>query len=169
METIVTSEPADLDVIFRLYGIATAFQQSKGMVQWPQFDRQMVETEIREMRQWKLIIEDQIACVWATTFSDPHIWEERNNDHAVYIHRIATEPVFRGRNLVNEIITWAKAYAITHGKRYIRLDTVGNNEGLIKHYTKCGFEFLGLKQLKNTKGLPGHYHNATVSLFELEV
>jgi hypothetical protein len=40
---------------------------------------------------------------------------------------------------------------------------------LINHYKKSGFQFLGLYKLKETKGLPAHYTNATVSLFEKEV
>ena len=67
--------------------------------------------------------------------------------------------------LLSKTITDAKE----NGKKYVRLDTVGDNKGLIKHYTSCGFDFLGLFKLKNTAGLPPHYHNATVSLFELAV
>ncbi|HRG90590.1 MAG TPA: GNAT family N-acetyltransferase, partial [Chitinophagales bacterium] len=81
----------------------------------------------------------------------------------------ATNPDSRGHNLVAQIASWATTYARNNGKQFVRMDTVGNNEGLIKHYTRCGFTFLGLLTLKNTAGLPAHYHNATVSLFELKV
>jgi hypothetical protein len=47
--------------------------------------------------------------------------------------------------------------------------TVGDNSGLINYYTKCGFEFLGLLRLKNTEGLPAHYDNATISLFQITI
>ncbi len=107
--------------------------------------------------------------VCGTTFTDPLIWEEKNNDPSVYIHRIATNPAFRGRNLVEQIVTWSKTYAKQHAKQFVRLDTVGKNEGLIAYYQKCGFRFLGLSTLNNTEGLPAHYHNATVTLFELKV
>lgn len=158
---------ADIDQIFRLYQVATNYQQSKNAVSWPLFDRSMVEAEIAGNRQWKLVIDDAIACVWATTFSDPLIWEEKNNDPAVYIHRIAVDTAFRGMNLVTHIVTWAKDYARKQQKQFIRLDTVGENKGLIKHYTACGFKFLGLQKLNNTSGLPAHYHQASVSLFEV--
>jgi hypothetical protein len=49
------------------------------------------------------------------------------------------------------------------------MDTVGDNSGLINHYTRCGFEFLGLLKLRNTEGLPAHYDNATLSLFQIDV
>lgn len=47
------------------------------------------------------------------------------------------------------------------------MDTIGENPGLIDYYRKYGFAFLGLLKLKNTKGLPVHYDNATVSLFQI--
>jgi RimJ/RimL family protein N-acetyltransferase len=159
----------DIDEIFRLYKIASDYQKPRFTVHWPEFDRNLVETEISENRQWKIIIDDQIACIWATTFSDPQIWERRNTDPSVYIHRIATAPEFRGKNLVGTIVSWAKEYALQHKKDFIRLDTVGDNPGLIAHYTKCGFDFLGLSKLEDTAGLPAHYDKATVSLFQIKV
>lgn len=129
----------------------------------------MIRNEILENRQWKIEIHGKTACVWATTFSDPQIWEERNEDPAVYIHRIATDPDFRGQNLVAEIVRWAKESASRNHKKFIRMDTVGENKGLISYYEKCGFEFLGLLTLKNTEGLPAHYDNATVCLFEIRL
>ena len=166
---ILNSTANDIDQIFGFYKVATDFQKSKFIVQWPQFERALIEKEIAELRQWKLIIDGQVACVWATTFSDPQIWEDKNNDPAVYIHRIATNTDFRGQNLVTTIVTWAKAYAKENRKKFVRLDTVGENQGLIKHYQKSGFNYLGLFGLKNTDQLPAHYHNAAVALFELTV
>ncbi|WP_295231423.1 GNAT family N-acetyltransferase [uncultured Chryseobacterium sp.] len=166
---IQNSTSDDLDEIFRLYCIATDFQKAKAAVHWPEFDRQMIGNEILENRQWKIEIDGKTACVWATTFSDPQIWEERNEDPALYIHRIATDPDFRGQNLVTEIVRWAKGYATRNNKIFIRMDTVGENKGLISYYERCGFEFLGLSTLKNTEGLPAHYSNATVCLFEIKL
>lgn len=164
---IKNSTPEDIYEIFRLYEIATAFQKTRFSLHWPEFEQSLVETEIAENRQWKIEIDGKIACVWATAFSDPQIWEEKNEDPAVYIHRIATNPDFRGQNLVRHIVEWVTIYAVENRKRFVRMDTVGDNTGLISYYTKCGFDFLGLLKLKNTTGLPAHYDNATVSLFQL--
>lgn len=158
----------DIDTVFDLYRSAADYQRSKQtVVVWPEFDRKMVETEIRELRQWKLLIDDRVACIWATTFSDEQIWEERNRDAAVYIHRIATHPDFRGQHFVKRIVDWAKNYARLHDKDYIRLDTLDQNTGLIRHYTQSGFTFLGMFDMQNTAGLPGHYHGKPVCLFQL--
>jgi len=166
---IQNSNINDIDEIFRLYKIATDFQKTKFIVHWPEFDKTLIETEIAENRQWKIIADNKIACIWATTFDDPQIWEEKNNDPAVYIHRIATNPDFRGQNLVGQIVEWVKVYAKENQKQFVRMDTVGDNPGLINYYTKCGFDFLGLLKLKNTNGLPTHYANATVSLFQMTI
>ena len=166
---IQNSKITDIDEIFGLYKMATNLQKAKQVVPWPEFDRTLIETEIHEKRQWKLLINSEIACIWATTFSDPLIWGERNFDPSVYIHRIATKPGFNGKKLVAKIAEWARQYAKENNKAYIRMDTVGQNKKLIEHYGKCGFEFLGLSNLTTTDGLPAHYHNATVSLFQINV
>lgn len=167
---IFNSTIKDIDEIFSLYGIATKYQKDKfsGNV-WPEFDRRLIETEIQEQRQFKLLINDRIACVWAITFSDPQIWKQKDADPAIYIHRIATNPDFRGQQFVIKIVAWAKAFARSHKKQFIRLDTCGHNTGLIDHYQKCGFTFLGISKIKNSEGLPSHYNNADVCYFEIKL
>jgi len=129
----------------------------------------LIETEILDGRQWKITKSGKMICVWATTFDDPYNWKNKNNDPSVYIHRIASNPEFRGHNLVEKNVLWCKNYAKENDKEFIRLDTVGENKKLIAHYKKNRFDFLGLFSLENSKALPAHYHNATVSLFELRL
>jgi GNAT superfamily N-acetyltransferase len=160
----------DIDKIFRLYNIASNYQKSKKtVVVWPDFDREMVSQEIVEHRQFKLLIDDEIACIWAITFSDAQIWGKRNEDPAIYIHRIATNPEFRGHNFVGAIVDWAKDYAKVHTKQFIRLDTIGENTRLINHYCNCGFDFLGMFDLPNVDELPPHYKEGPVCLFEIDL
>ena len=159
----------DMEIIQQLCAAATEFQKSKTMVSWPHFEPLLIETEIREKRQWKMVLDSKIACVWAITESDPQIWGKKNTAPSLYLHRIATNPDFRGRNLVFDIVAWAAVLAKERNLQYIRMDTVGENQGLISHYKKCGFDFLGLSKLEDTSGLPAHYYNATVCLFQMHV
>ena len=146
--TIKNSTFDDISEIFRLYDLATNFQKIKFPTNtWPKFSESLIISEINDNRQFKLLIDDQIACVWAITFSDPKIWEEKENTRSIYIHRIATNPEFRGNNFVQTIVDWAKNYALQHHKQFIRMDTCGKNEGLINHYKGCGFKFLGINKL----------------------
>jgi ribosomal protein S18 acetylase RimI-like enzyme len=168
---IENSTLQDIPGIFNLYNIAAEYQRlKKTVVVWPEFSKELVTTEVEEHRQWKLVIDEKIACVWATTFTDEQIWEEKNADPAVYIHRIATNPDFRGMNFVAIIVDWAKAYAKANAKQFVRLDTLGNNTKLISHYANAGFDFLGMFDMKNTEGLPAHYrNNLQVALFEIRL
>ena len=167
---ILNSTISDIPEIFRLYRIASDHQRAKQtVVVWPEFEKELVETEVKENRQWKLLINEKIACVWTITFSDEKIREERNADAAVYIHRIATDPDFRGNKFVKIIVAWARHYAKDNGKDFIRLDTLGNNTRLIDYYTHAEFTFPGFFYLKNTEGLLSHYHGVPACLFEMKL
>jgi len=166
---IKNSELKDIDFIFEMYREATEYQKKRVIHIWPEFDREMVRNEIIEKRQFKLIIDNKIACIWAVTFDDRYIWGEKNNSESIYIHRLATHKNYRGNNFAFKVVEWSKNYASNLNKKYIRLDTVGHNKKLIYHYTNCGFRFLGLTKLSISKHLPDHYQNASVSLFEIEL
>lgn len=167
---ITNSTIADIPEIFKLYRLATEYQKKVFPINvWPEFNQELVRTEIVEDRQFKMIIDDEIACVWAVTFSDRQIWGEADNNQSIYIHRIATNPEFRGNDLVKEIVAWAKNHAGEHEKKYIRMDTCGDNQRLIHHYKHSGFNFLGKKKLRNSSDLPSHYHDADVCYFEIRI
>ena len=160
----------DADTIVELYDAAMDLQTQKNMVVWPKFERSFIENEIKEERQWKLIIDDEIACNWAITFEDKEIWGDRDYTNSIYLHRIATHPSFRGNRYIDVIVLWAKAYALSIGKQFIRLDTLGNNTKLIEHYSSAGFNFLGITQLPDVKNLPEHYHREPdCCRFEMEI
>jgi ribosomal protein S18 acetylase RimI-like enzyme len=165
--TILNSEPTDIDNIFKLYEEATNHQKTVAKKHWQGFDRSLIEQEIAEKRQWKIIVDNEIACVFATTFDDIHIWGEKNNDPSVYIHRIATNPKFRGHHFVKHIVAWAKEYASAHDKLFVRMDTRSGNEKLNNYYISCGFNYLGVVELGDAQELPIHYRNGGSSLFEI--
>lgn len=167
---ILNSTIEDIPEIFRLYRLATEHQKKKFPTNiWPEFDKDMVKTEVNEKRQFKLMMNDEVACVWAITFSDPQIWEEDDNNESIYIHRIATNPDFRGNDFVNKIVTWARDYVVENDKKFIRMDTCGNNRALINHYKRSGFDFLGIKKINDSSDLPSHYHDADVCYFEIRM
>lgn len=160
----------DVDTILSLYQSARDLQTQKKMVVWPIFESSFIEKEISEQRQWKLLINEIIACNWAITFHDKEIWGEKDKNDSIYIHRITTNPEMRGNRYVDRIVDWAKAYARQKEKKFVRLDTLGNNTKLIAHYTSAGFEFLGIITLTDTANLPGHYHTEpNCCRFELNI
>ncbi|WP_316805949.1 GNAT family N-acetyltransferase [Pedobacter agri] len=163
---VKNSQPNDIDTIFDFYDMAVAHQKKVFNKHWQGFSSALVETEIEENRQYKILVDGKVACVFAVTFTDQLIWGDRDHD-SLYIHRIVTHPDFRGYAFVKEIIKWAKKYAIEHTIKYIRMDTWADNEKLLEYYTSCGFTYVGVVTLQQSDGLPKHYEGISLSLFEI--
>src|SRR3989344_8018683 len=165
----LNSTPDDLDAIFNLYDIAIAYQKNISNQHWLPFDPELVKKEIAEKRQWKIIINGEVASVFCGAYSDPLIWGEKDKEPSIYLHRIVTNPKFRGKNFVVEIINWALEFGKNSRKKYLRMDTWGDNEKLREYYVKCGFNFLEVIKPKNPELLPAHYAEISLSLFEIEI
>ncbi|MGQ0826928.1 MAG: GNAT family N-acetyltransferase [Bacteroidota bacterium] len=161
---IVNSTLADIDFIFKLFDNAIEYQKKNGYELWPLFSKQLIETEIKEKRHWKILEGNTIVCVFSVLYNDPVIWEEKDKDPSVYLHRIAINPSFKGRHITNVIKNWAIQHAMEKNKKYVRMDTWGDNENLRKYYTSCGFNYLGQQHLKAV-----HYGGSVLSLFQIEI
>ena len=166
---ILNSQKNDIDTIFEFYDMAVAHQKKVFNKHWQGFSRDLVQTEIIEKRQYKILVDGQIAAIFAVTFNDPEIWEEKDTQPSIYIHRIVTHPNFRGYGFVNHIIIWAKAYAQKNQIDFVRMDTWADNEKLLTYYTSCGFSHVGSIAVKADSGLPKHYEGISLNLFEIAV
>ena len=165
---VLNSQTADIDTIFEFYDMAVAHQKKVFNKHWQGFSRSLIETEIEENRQFKILVNGVSACIFAVTFDDKLIWGDRDKD-SIYIHRIVTHPEFRGYAFVKEIIKWAKEFALSRGIKFIRMDTWADNEKLLEYYTGCGFGYVGVVTMEKTEGLPKHYEGISLSLFEIKV
>lgn len=166
---IILSQKEDIDVIFELYEAAIAFQKQVGTNSWKGFERVMIEQEIAEKRHFVIKDENQITATFVLTYNDPIIWKEADKDSALYIHRIATNPNFRGRSYVQKIVNWVIEYARKTEKDFVRLDTTSGNERLNQYYIKCGFTYKGISHIEWTKELPEHYKEGLFALFEIKI
>lgn len=166
---IAPSKVKDLELIFSLFRHAVDYQTAKGYNLWPEFSRELIETEIAERRHWKIMDGDAIACVFSVLYNDPVIWKEKDLEPAVYLHRIAVNPLYKGKGMMKRIRQWAITHASENKKRYVRMDTWGDNEVLRNYYISCGFNYIGQQHLQNTAGLPSHYGGDHLSLFQIEV
>ena len=166
---IILSQKEDIDVIFELYEAAIAFQKQVGTNSWKGFERAMIEQEIDEKRHFVIKDENQVTATFVLTYNDPIIWKEADKDSALYIHRIATNPNFRGRSYVQKIVNWVIEYARKTEKDFVRLDTTSGNERLNQYYIKCGFTYKGINHIEWTKELPEHYKEGSFALFEIKI
>lgn len=165
---VLNSQIADINTIFQFYDMAVAHQKKVFNKHWQGFSRELIETEIEENRQFKVLVDGVVACIFAVTFDDKLIWGDRDKD-SIYIHRIVTHPEFRGYAFVKEIIKWAKEFVLNRSIKFIRMDTWADNEKLLDYYTGCGFDFVGVVTMERTEGLPKHYEGISLSLFEIKV
>jgi hypothetical protein len=129
----------------------------------------MILEEISGKRHWKVLEEDAIAGVFSVMYNDPVIWLERDQDPAVYLHRIAVNPTFKLKCLIPAKPEWANQHPRQQGKEFLGKDNRGNNESLRKYYESCGFDYLGKQQLPETEHGPAHYGGSFLSLFQLKV
>lgn len=164
---IKKSTLSNITGIFDLYDQATAYQKTVTKKTWRGFKQEQVEKEINEGRHFIIWEGEEMASTFLITFDDEIIWKEAGNDPAIYLHRIATNPHYRGNSYVKKIVEWAKSYAAENGKTFIRLDTHSGNEKINAYYQSCGFNYKGISHIEWTEELPEHYKEGSFSLFEI--
>ncbi|MES2616292.1 MAG: GNAT family N-acetyltransferase [Bacteroidota bacterium] len=170
MYNVINSSEDDMDTIFYLFDEAINYQKKKGYELWPQFSRAMILNEINNKQHWKIMEGNRIVAVLSVLYNDPVIWGvERDAEPAVYLHRIAINPEDKGKGMMKFIKHWAENHARAIGKKYLRMDTWGNNINLRQYYIDCGFEYIGQQQLVVEEGMQPHYGGLVLSLFQNEV
>ena len=163
------SQTHEIPIVFKIYNEAIAYQKAVNGKAWKGFEIELVELEIAEKRHYVITEDEEIACTFVLAFTDELIWKEANADAAVYIHRIAVNPKFRGKSYVKTIVTWLKENAEAWKFNFIRLDTESGNERINNYYLRCGFVYKGATKIDWEAGLPAHYKDAELSLFEIEL
>jgi|SRR6516165_11439138 RimJ/RimL family protein N-acetyltransferase len=166
--TIINSRTADFERILDIYQMGIEYQKSVFHKSWLGFDKELLVREIEEKRHWKITNGEEIACVFSVLFEDPVVWGSEDTTSSIYLHRIVTNPFFRGNHYVLDIVNWAREYGRKNGMKFIRLDTFPDNQKLNQYYLDCGFRFCGLKQFGKAENIPEHYRDG-LSLFEMPV
>lgn len=168
---IIPSTPEDLAEIRSLFNEAIEFQKIKFGKHWQTLNEAVLLAEIGERLHWKVPEEGRIAAFFSIAFTDTLVWDGHDTDPAIYLHRIVTNPAFRGRGYVRHITAWAKTYGGALGKKFVRLDTDSENAKLNAYYGECGYHYRG-KKIFHDPGdprVPKHYFGAGLSLYEMEI
>jgi ribosomal protein S18 acetylase RimI-like enzyme len=168
MEILKTSTE-DLEIMRLMWKDALHYQKERGNPVWPDFPEELILKEIESDLNFKLIAGGKILCYFSIAFSDPVIWRDKEKGDALYLHRGVTAPEFRGLGLTRFIFEWARIKAKLINRKYIRIDTWGSNKELINYYERAGFRHIGYKELGEEPGLPSHYNNLRLAIFETDV
>jgi ribosomal protein S18 acetylase RimI-like enzyme len=161
---------ADIPIVEKIYSEARAYQFQQTGYGWPIFSHSFIAQEIAEKRHYRVLdTDDEMAGVFSIVKAEPIIWNDKDGNQAIYLHRMAIRNRYRGNNIAKEVVEWAKTEAWKHKKKFIRVDTWANNDALTDYYQKLGFEWVGKKKLPPQSDLPEHYNHIEVNLFEIRL
>ena len=165
---IVHTEKADLPIIIEFFKEAIEYQKRNGYPIWPTIDLKAIESDISLKRQYKIVINDEIACVFSISESDKMIWRERDKDKAIYILRVVTNPNHKGKKQFAKALLWVNEYCQKNDIPLIRMDTWGDNQSIIDYYHSFGFKKVENYTTPNSEDIPVEQRNNYVILLELE-
>lgn len=167
--SIENTRQEDLDFIFWLYEEAIYYHKQMGYNIWQGYDKDVLQQEMQKKLQHKLIINDKIALVFSAIYSDKLLWKDRDQDDAVYVHRLVVNPEFRGNKLFGLVFQWLIQDAKNKGRKYLRLDTWGDNPKMIGYYESFGYKFIMNFSSGDDSRLPIPHRNMFFALLEYEI
>lgn len=149
------------------WNAAVSYQASKQLPLWPPYPEQKIKDEIHAGLHFSAFTpDDMLAGYFSLALSDELIWGEKERGDAIYIHRMCVNPNQKGNHLTASVLSWANGYALSIGRKFVRMDTWGDNQRLVDYYVACGFRHIENRRLGVVPGLSPHYHNTNLALFE---
>lgn len=166
---IENSHALDLEDIYILFDEVIRSQQQKGLPAWKSFDKNVLAADVEDRNHYKIAIGQSLAIVFSVRYSDAAIWRQKEKGDAIYLHRIVSNPRFKGQQLFSLVLEWTIEHAKQKGLRFVRMDTWANNNGLIDYYKKFGFDVVENFTTPNSPDLPSHNRNLSLVLLEMEL
>lgn len=167
--TIKHTTTADLQFVYGLFDKAIAYQTKRKLPVWQGYDKDVLIKEATNGNQYKILIDGAIAIVFSVCYNDKVIWNEREKGDALYLHRIAVNPDFKGRRLFGEILAWAKDHAGAKHLRFIRMDTWADNPLITSYYEGFGFKVVDHVTAPDSPDLGFQYRNLALTLLEMDL
>jgi len=166
---IINTKISDLEMILWLFKQAMDLQGKNGYKVWDNIDQIALEKDIEAGLQFKIISGADILCIFSIQYNDPFIWRERDQNDAIYLHRIVVNPRFKGQKQFEKVLNWAKSFANSKGLSYVRMDTWADNDRIITYYTSFGFQFIENYKTSDAPELPIQNRNLHVALLEMKL
>ena len=160
---------ADLPFIYSLFDEAIEYQKRNQYPVWKSYDKDVLQQDIKDGRQFKILVNNQITWIFSYCLSDPVIWRQRDRGDAIYLHRIVVNPTFKGQKNFGKILTWSINFVQKQQLKFIRMDTWANNPSLVNYYLDFGFEIVDYFTTPNSLDIPIQQRNNEVVLLEFKV
>lgn len=169
-ESIITNTTmAEWSAIMELFEAAIHDQASRGRKVWASIDADALKRDIQNRLQYKVIANERIVCLFSALYADPLIWGDRDQQDAIYLHRIVVNPHQKGNRLFQQVLDWACDVARRKNLRYIRMDTWADNDRIISYYESFGFRKLDTLITGDSPDLPEQNRNLHIALLQYEV
>lgn len=135
--------PDDTEVVAGLLDEATRWVGERGFEQWPlPFPRDQIADAIARGEVFVAEEDGEPVATVTILTDDPQYWGAQPPD-ALYVHKLAVARAHAGRGLGTDVIEWADRRAVSLGRRFLRLDCLGDSEGIRRYYERLGFEHRG--------------------------
>jgi ribosomal protein S18 acetylase RimI-like enzyme len=169
MVEVINTKMSDLKQVFGLFDHSIHYQEKKGYPVWRNYDKNAIIRDIEAKNQYKVVIDSTTAIVFSVCYSDKLIWRDLDKGNSIYLHRIVVNPEFKGRKLFGTILDWAIQHSKQKGLSSIRMDTWADDPNIIEYYKSFGFAFIENYTTPDSKELPVHNRNLTLSLLEYKL
>jgi ribosomal protein S18 acetylase RimI-like enzyme len=143
----------DFDAVYAIMNDASAWLKSRGMNMWgwvpSEAGRKIVRDRIATNEAYLASIDERPVATFAMQWADEEMWGERGRDgEAGYIHGIAVARTAAGKGVGAALIKQGEKMVADRGRRFLRLDCMGQNEALCAYYQRLGFTRCGTKEGK---------------------
>ena len=166
---IKNTELEDLDFACSLYDEAIKYQKRKGYPEYRWDDREVQKQYIEQGTHYKVIVDDEIACIFNVHFSDALIWRHMDVGTSVYLHGVLINPKHKGKQIFGNVLDWTIDFAKANNKENIRLDTWYNNPDLLHYYLGFGFKEVEDFQTPDGENIPLNCRGNMVTLMEYTI
>jgi len=142
---IEKAKVADTDQLYAITKNCAMDMIERGIFQWsdqyPSID--ILQKDIGLQQIWKL--EDRNTIIGIIVLTEIEDEEYKNvkwlteNDHNLYVHRLAVNPKFQGKGYAQKLMDFAEKLAKEKNYKSIRLDTFSKNKRNQKFYEKRNY------------------------------
>ncbi|MGC3989500.1 MAG: GNAT family N-acetyltransferase [Chthoniobacteraceae bacterium] len=124
--------------------------QDRCPAQWQTpFSKEWVVGRIAAKELFVVFADDELVGTFRLLWSDADFWGELDSPDAAYLHTLIVRRDLAGNGLGIRILRWAESYVAAAGRSLLRLDTLFDNEHLIRFYQKAGFSILGERGVRD--------------------
>lgn len=146
--TVRLATAADLPALMHLIRHVVPLMRQSGNFQWDDHypNQAVFAADIAKQQLWVAYIDDLLAGVAALTEDQEPEYAQVGFDlsqRAIVTHRLAVDPVFRGRGVAAALLTQAEQLALERGIAFLRIDTNSENQITRQLFPKLGYTYAG--------------------------